>query len=315
MTLAQGYRHEALLYDGMADYASQVGGFIAGGLAEGENVVVAVPGIHGDVLRTALGEQARRVDWIDMAEAGRNPGAIIGMWRERLAACAGGPVRAVGEPVWAGRSDTELRECSHHEALLNKAFPQATSLWLVCPYDVASLESGTIGDARMRHPVVREHGQALHSSSYDEVATVRAALTEPLEPAPMSASGLAFDELSLQAVRGLVARHATASGLSADLTQRLVLATHELAVNSIRHGGGHGVLRVWDEGRDVVCEVADGGCIEDPFVGRRAPYAESGRGRGVWLAHELCDLVQVRSGPAGTRVRLHMDSRALSRAA
>ena len=28
-------------------------------------------------------------------------------------------------------------------------------------------------------------------------------------------------------------------------------------------------------------------------------------GRGVWLANQLCDLVQIRSGAAGTVVRLH----------
>jgi anti-sigma regulatory factor (Ser/Thr protein kinase) len=29
-------------------------------------------------------------------------------------------------------------------------------------------------------------------------------------------------------------------------------------------------------------------------------------GRGLWLANQLCDLVQIRSGARGTVVRLHM---------
>jgi hypothetical protein len=29
-------------------------------------------------------------------------------------------------------------------------------------------------------------------------------------------------------------------------------------------------------------------------------------GRGLWLANQLCDLVQIRSGAGGTRVRLQM---------
>ncbi|HYJ77750.1 MAG TPA: sensor histidine kinase, partial [Actinomycetes bacterium] len=28
-------------------------------------------------------------------------------------------------------------------------------------------------------------------------------------------------------------------------------------------------------------------------------------GRGLWLANQLCNLVQIRSGAAGTTVRLH----------
>jgi hypothetical protein len=33
------------------------------------------------------------------------------------------------------------------------------------------------------------------------------------------------------------------------------------------------------------------------------PRAESGR--GVWITNQLCDLVQIRSGPSGTVVRVH----------
>ena len=44
---------------------------------------------------------------------------------------------------------------------------------------------------------------------------------------------------------------------------------------------------------------------------RRSPAASArvhGQpgGYGLWLANQLCDLVQIRSLPAGTAVRLHM---------
>ena len=45
--------------------------------------------------------------------------------------------------------------------------------------------------------------------------------------------------------------------------------------------------------------------IDDPLVGRRTPGPEDERGRGLWLANALADLVQVRSGPDGTTVRVH----------
>ena len=32
-----------------------------------------------------------------------------------------------------------------------------------------------------------------------------------------------------------------------------------------------------------------------------------GSPRGLWLANQLCDLVQIRTLPAGTVVRLHMN--------
>jgi anti-sigma regulatory factor (Ser/Thr protein kinase) len=78
-----------------------------------------------------------------------------------------------------------------------------------------------------------------------------------------------------------------------------------VSTNSVQHGGGHGTLRLWIE-RGVVCEVRDGGRLSDPMLGRRRPGTEAAGGRGMWLANQLCDLVQVRSFPNGTVVRLHV---------
>ena len=52
--------------------------------------------------------------------------------------------------------------------------------------------------------------------------------------------------------------------------------------------------------------AADSGRIEDPLVGRERPPHEQGRGRGLWIVNQLCDLVQIRSGEGGTHVRLRM---------
>jgi len=54
-----------------------------------------------------------------------------------------------------------------------------------------------------------------------------------------------------------------------------------------------------------VCEVGDAGVVDDAQIGRRSGFAAPSRERGIRLANELCDLVQVRSGAGGTTVRLH----------
>ena len=84
----------------------------------------------------------------------------------------------------------------------------------------------------------------------------------------------------------------------------LVLAAHELATNSVLHGGGAGLLRSWSQPGAFVVEIADAGLIKDPLVGRDLLHDLAETGRGVWMANQLCDLVQVRSGSAGTVVRL-----------
>ena len=71
------------------------------------------------------------------------------------------------------------------------------------------------------------------------------------------------------------------------------------------HGGGGGPMRVWEEDATLICEVSDTGRIHQPLAGReRAQDGQIG-GLGLWLANHVCDLVQVRSFPGGTTVRLH----------
>jgi anti-sigma regulatory factor (Ser/Thr protein kinase) len=86
----------------------------------------------------------------------------------------------------------------------------------------------------------------------------------------------------------------------------MVLVVNEVTTNSVRHGGGTGTLRIWEEGASLICEVRDRGQILDPLIGRRKPPADRGSGLGLWLANQLCDLVQIRSFPTGSVVRLHI---------
>jgi len=48
------------------------------------------------------------------------------------------------------------------------------------------------------------------------------------------------------------------------------------------------------------------GKIADPLADRRKPDPNEPGRRGLWMANQLCDLVQIRVRAAGTVVRLHM---------
>jgi anti-sigma regulatory factor (Ser/Thr protein kinase) len=117
---------------------------------------------------------------------------------------------------------------------------------------------------------------------------------------------LAFDRDGLGEARRLVARRAAEAGLAGARAQDLVLAVGEAAANSVRHAGGHGVLRVWEDDGAVVCEVKDPGRVRDPLAGRHLPALDDVGGWGLYIAHQVCDLVQLRSGPQGTVVRMRM---------
>lgn len=114
-----------------------------------------------------------------------------------------------------------------------------------------------------------------------------------------------FTARELRGVRQLVSSYAEGS-LGKTRTDDLVLAVNELATNSVRHGGGEGTLRMWMDENVLVCEVHDAGHIADPQVGQAPPTPDQPSGRGLWVVNHLADLVQIRSSPTGTVVRVHM---------
>jgi anti-sigma regulatory factor (Ser/Thr protein kinase) len=63
---------------------------------------------------------------------------------------------------------------------------------------------------------------------------------------------------------------------------------------------------MWSENETLLVEIRDEGHIEESLVGRTRPTPEQPAGRGLWLVNQLCDLVQIRSSPAGSVVRVHM---------
>ncbi len=125
-------------------------------------------------------------------------------------------------------------------------------------------------------------------------------------PAPAGAvRELTFGADDLSLLRQLVRGWASDEQLSVEGTNELVLAVNELGTNSVSYGGGEGTLRMWRERDTLICEVRDRGVIVDRMVGRVCPGPQQTGGRGLWLANQLCDLVQIRSGPHGSVVRAH----------
>jgi anti-sigma regulatory factor (Ser/Thr protein kinase) len=277
--------------------------FIRDGVEAGEAVLVVVPRNRMLALQDDLGDVAAAVEWADMLAVGRNPARIIPAWSAFVARqqLAGRPFRGVGEPAYLGRREPEMLECDRHEALLNLAFSTGPAWKLLCPYDTSALPAAVVEAAFHTHPTM-VHGVERSPSD-------RFPLPGPLHhlapPPPEGVPVFAFEAGDLRAVRRFIATQAAGSGLRQHGVDDLVLAANEIVTNSIRHGGGGGVVRLWGEPDVIVCEVRDPGRVDDPLAGRVVPKAPAESGRGLWMANHLCDLVQLWSGPSGTIVRLH----------
>lgn len=114
------------------------------------------------------------------------------------------------------------------------------------------------------------------------------------------------DEIAL--VRHEVSARLTASGLSGDRLSGFVLAVNEVVTNVVLHAGGNGRVLLWLADNSAWCSVTDSGpgipahYLTPPEV----PEAYEVGGRGIWLAHQLCDEVTVATGPIGTTIGLRI---------
>jgi anti-sigma regulatory factor (Ser/Thr protein kinase) len=307
---SNGFLHEALLYVGEEQFVEKTGAFLQEGLDAGEAMLVVVGSRKIDLLREHLGATAARVLFADMADVGRNPARIIPTWREFVATKAGthAGMRGIGEPVDASRSAEALIECERHESLLNLAFAGSPSWSLLCPYDTDALSPAVIEEALRNHPYVR-NGDPKPNPRFRGLDDCVSPIEHPLPDPPPHAATFHVDIDTLATLRELVASLASEHGFGRRDTDDFVLTVHELATNSIRHGGGHGIVRLWGDDGEVVADVRDRGRILDPLAGRVEPRLDVASGRGLWLANQLSDLVQIRVQPDGGAVRARLRRR------
>jgi anti-sigma regulatory factor (Ser/Thr protein kinase) len=326
-------RHRALFYRSSADYAAAVADFLLADNAGADAAFVAVPAARHEQLRetlkprlsssieengrikdglaagsqpggTLLADSTAKTVFADMAELGRNPGRILPAIQDFAAATAGTRIRLVSEPIWPGRTPAEVREATRHEALINLALAQADAE-LLCLYDVTGLPEPVVEDACLTHPLLAGPDRDEPSPAFAGAGEVPPDCDQPLSPVPSGAQVASYRE-DLRAIRQLVAEQARQAALPSTSAVDFVLAVSEVAANTLRHTNSGGTVSLWQNDGELLCQLTDSGYIEDPLAGRLAPDRNRPGGHGLWLVHQVCDLVELRTSPLGTTVRLHM---------
>jgi anti-sigma regulatory factor (Ser/Thr protein kinase) len=308
VTLPATFHHEAAFYSGDDEFVELSRAFVEEGLEGGEPALVMVGARKLELLRDALGARAEAVQFADMEAVGRNPARIIPAWSRFVADHPGaGGMRGIGEPIWDGRSPSELSECQLHESLINLAFAAADDFRLICPYDTSTLPQDVIAEARRSHPVLSHEGTEDVSHDYCGIDDhVGAQFAEQLPDSPPEAEELTVTMGALRDARRLVRARALEAGLR-ERSDDFALAVNEVLSNSLNHAHEDGMLRVWQDADGLVCEVRDGGHIAQPLIGREEPSIGQIGGHGIWLVNLVCDLVQVRSSAHGSTVRMQMN--------
>jgi hypothetical protein len=304
---ARGFRHELLRYAGNQDFVDRAAPIVLHALEAGDPVLIAIDPVKLELLRDHLGSAARSVAWRDIRGIGANPARIIPVWRQFVA--RGGSAQRLlgfGEPIWAERAPAELAEAQHHERLLNLAFAGVPNFTLICPYDTDRLSPSVLDEGLRCHPIVVESGDEGINAEYDDgpeaiPASISHALLDPTDE-PVE---LGVDAVGNTQMRSHIARLGLAAGLTAARADDLSVAIAAVA-ESMGRPGAQRLVRVWPDSGSLLAELRDLVAIEDPLAGREWPPPTGGPARGLWLANQLCDLVQVRRFGTGVLVRLHV---------
>jgi len=297
-----GAWHEAVPYPSATHLVERLAPEVAAAVSAGDPVVVVLDEPTGVRLRHALGRHSAAVDFQDPFEVHRMPAFTVAVRWARTS-------RRITNP--RGRAlvvsqQMEVDRGPHHWARLDIGVNVATAglpITVLCPvaHDVADLTT-----VEATHPLVATANGPEPSKRYRQPE--ESVVDYPPPPPPglgPPVAELSFGQDDLIDLRHLVLRVAETAGLDADRGADLVLAVNELASNSVEHGPGRGRLRMWDR-PNVVAEVADHGRMSVPFPGMTIPPPDGARGRGLWLASELADTLEVWSEPGNTVIRVQM---------
>lgn len=303
---AAGLRHRLVL-GAPAERDGAVDGVVAAALDHGDPLLLIVDDDEATRLRRQHGAGLAGATFVPVAEYYSQPAWALARFRHEVEAgtADGATMRVVAQPRWWDRPARERDAWLSVEAVANAAFSSAP-LEVLCAYDETAPPE-VVDGARHTHPEVVVDGHPRRNPSYTDPAlycTRHRGGPLPRLPAPVEEHR--FNGATLAALRRAVAAWGAAGGLPPARVSEVVLAVHEVATNSVRHGGGSGTLRLAATGRSLLAEVEDAGVITAPFAGLLPPPRTGHGGYGLWLVHQLVELVEIRSGPTGSTVRLHV---------
>jgi anti-sigma regulatory factor (Ser/Thr protein kinase) len=295
------HTHQALFYRDDGQYLEGLSRFLGPSVAANEPVVLALPPSKLQLVRERLSIVS--VDTLlDMSEVGLNPGRLLAVIEQMCEKHRGRTVHYVGEPIWPGRSSDEIREAIRHEALVNAAL-RDTPTRICCPYDAGQLDGHVLASAKRTHPEILDEDETRPSCCYKQEIPPECELR--LSAAPPDALSFQLKEGVLGDIRAAIRIQAHDAGWRADLVDDLQIVACELATNALRHGAPRRRLTLWRTPRKVICQVENRGAISDPLAGRHRLRPDAEQGMGLWIVHQISDLVETRDG-TDTTIRAHL---------
>jgi anti-sigma regulatory factor (Ser/Thr protein kinase) len=307
-----GLVHRGLCYGSDDAFLDAAAAYALDGLDAAEPVLAVLAPRNVTLLGDALGHRAGEVEFVVAGDWYDSPSRTLDRYHAYCAdhgtdgAGRPSPVRILGEPVWPGRTESETREWMRYESLLNVAF-EGSGHRLLCPYDLRALPAQVVRSVSRTHPeLVLWAGGATRSGCYVDPAEFFAGCegTRPYG-LPAGRDDIPFGRGRSAYVRRALRAYARGLGVPDHRTDDMVTAVHEVLDNTVRHGGGEGVLRLRNDVEYVICEISDSRAAPPPFPERPPPDPLAADGHGTWVVRQVSDLLTRAHDPAGSVVRLY----------
>ncbi len=302
------FHHPAFVYsdrDALLEYLLP---YLHDGLEADDFIFVAAKRSDVRTLKNELGPDAERIIFADTAKWCPHPGARLNALHQMAteASDAGAAnLRLAVAPIWPRRRAL-IYEWQRYESALNHVLsPFAGSL--VCLYDTSKLDARVIEVAEATHPHVHTDSERTPSRRFEDPEEfLRRWNADAAIPASDPREVKSIDELA--AIRAELQRVTTDLGLPLTKAQDMCLAANEILTNALVYGSGPVEMWTYIEHKVwFTVEVRDrGNGIDDPLIGYAPPSQYKVGGRGVWLARQVIDLVQIIPTERGTIAKLSM---------
>jgi anti-sigma regulatory factor (Ser/Thr protein kinase) len=301
------FAHVAVLYDSDAQLRNLLLPYLAGALSRREDILLVISVPAERVLRDALGTAADSVQWGGPGLSYERLGRMFGTFGDYLEQRyrAGVPAHVIAGPD-PGISSDRLSQYLRHLSMANEVY---------AAYECPML---FLWDERRYPPEVMAHVRAVHPLLFDSGGLIiNAEYCAPLDyltanppSAPAAPIDLDLDVL-LDSANGLalLRRRLRSWGAGAALGDRdtddVVIAVDEIATNALEHGQPPARVQGWSTADAVFIRVDDHGRTGIPqTTGYVRPPTDARRGRGVWMARHLADVLTTHHSPTGTTVAM-----------
>jgi anti-sigma regulatory factor (Ser/Thr protein kinase) len=302
-----GFFHDSAFYGSDEEFYKYFVPFLLGGVEAEEPTFVLLEPKKAELLRDAVGK-TKGTKYLPFADLYERPVTTIKLFREVVASeVAKGveQIRFIGEVPHPGMG-AAWDWWGQYESVCNHTFADLP-MWAMCAYDTRTTSASIVDEAVRSHPfIATTDGRHERNLRYDDPATFlrnrTSAYVDPLESTPPA---IDLIDPTLVAARNAAVDVATRCELDRSAVEALALAVTEVVANAQVHGEKPVHLRLWGNSERAVAAVTDQGQgVRDPTAGFLSVATDAARGRGLWIANQLCSQVALEYGQTGFTVRL-----------